>query len=184
LEGMIEMKNSVKAATVALVAIFALGLGVAPASASEAGPLSLCSGSNQKNTANNKSITFTRASGANSSVTGGPGVTLTISKSTTFSVSGSITGSSSVSASVVVATVQAQVGATIGASYSGTSSSSGAWTVPSTYQIGRLEIGSNKYAGTVTHYVENSNCVWVQSGTSAAYDAPAKEWHFKTSKVA
>jgi hypothetical protein len=117
-------------------------------------------------------------------VTGGPGVTLKISMSVTFSVSGSISSSAEVSGSVVVATVKAQLGSTIGATFSGTATSSGAWTVPSDYQIGRLAIGSNKYAGTVTKYVENTNCVWVKIGTSATYNAPAKEWHFRTSKVA
>jgi hypothetical protein len=51
--------------------------------------------------------------------------------------------------------------------------------VPSTWQIGRLEIGSNKYAGTTTKYLENSNCVLVKMGTAATYNAPQQEWHFK-----
>jgi hypothetical protein len=82
-----------------------------------------------------------------------------------------------------IESVMSSTGVTIGASRSATTSNSGSWTVLSSWQIGRLEIGSNKYAGT-TKYVENSNCVLVKMGSAATYNAPRQEWHFKTSRVA
>jgi hypothetical protein len=147
-------------------------------------PDGLCSGSRVVYRTANSSITFTRASQSNASVTGNGGVTIGISTSTTFTVSGSITTTADVTLSAVVGSVKSSMGVTIGASRSGTTSNSGSWTVPTSWQIGRLEIGSNKYAGTTTKYLENSNCVLVKMGTAATYNAPAQEWHFKTSRVA
>lgn len=171
-----------------LAAAIALGLTlmmsmlvVSPASAGTAG---VCSGSRTFTKVANDSITFKQASGNNSSVTGGPGVTLTISKSTTFTVGGSISGTADLSVGAVIAAVKGALGVTIQGSRAGTSSTSGAWKVPSTYKVGRLAIGANKYAGTVTKYLENKGCVAVKIGSSAKYNAPKNEWHFKTSKVA
>lgn len=167
-----------------LVASVVSGLTVAmgvvaanPASASQ------CSGSRTFTKVSNDSITFKQASGNNSSVTGGPGVTLTISKSTSFTVGGSITKSADVGVDLVIASIKSSLGVTVQASRTGTSSTSGAWKVPSSYKVGRLAIGANKYKGTVTKYLENKGCVNVKLGSSAKYNAPKKEWHFKTSKV-
>ncbi len=110
-------------------------------------------------------------------------MTLGISTSTTFTVSGSITATTGVTVSAAVASVKADVGVTIGTSQSGQTSNSGTWKVPASYKVGRLEIGSNKYKGTVTRYLENKNCTLVQQGSAAIFNAPHKEWHFKTSKV-
>lgn len=161
--------------------------GATTASADDAppiSPLSLCSGSNIIYKTSNASTTFTQASQSNSSVTGGPGVTLAISTSATFTVSGTISSSVDVTASTVVASVKSSLGVSITTSKSGTTTNSGSWVVPLDYEIGRLAIGSMKYKGTVTKYLENSNCVQVQQGTSAAYNAPVNEWHFQHTKVA
>lgn len=144
---------------------------------------SLCSGSRVVYKSSSSAGSFTQASGANSSVTGGPGVTLAISTSTTFTVSGSITATTGVTVSNVVASVKADVGVTIGASKSGTTTNSGSWTVPSSYGSGRLAIGSMKYSGTTTKYIENSSCTLVKQGSSATFNAPQQEWHFQTSRV-
>jgi hypothetical protein len=125
---------------------------------------------------------FAQASGANSAVTGGPGVTLTISRSTTFTVGGSITTTGGISASAVVATVKADIGVTVQSSRSGTTTNSGAWRVPGNYRVGRLAIGSLKYSGRVTKYLENRACQQLGLAT-VSYNAPRDEWHFQTSRV-
>jgi len=143
---------------------------------------SLCSGGRVFYRASHTGTAFAQASGANSAVTGGPGVTLTISRSTTFTVGGSITSTGGISASAVIATVKADVGVTVQASRSGTTTNSGAWRVPGNYTIGRLAIGSLKYSGRVTKYLENSGCQQLSQGT-VSYNAPRNEWHFQTSRV-
>jgi hypothetical protein len=143
---------------------------------------SLCSGSRTFYKASKSSKTFKQASGANSSVTGSRGTTLTISKSTTFTVGGSITASAGISAGAVIASVRADLGVTIQASRSGTTTTSGAWKVPSSYNVGRLKIGSYKYAGHVVKYLENRNCGLVTRGITS-FNAPRNEWHFSHSKV-
>lgn len=150
---------------------------------SEVSPASLCSGSYTFFKTNNTGIQFTQASQPNSSVTGGPGVTLSISTSTTFTVSGTVSASAEVSTSAIFASVSATMGVSITNSKSGTTTNSGSWTVPSNWNIGRLAIGAMKYKGTVTKYLENKDCVDVQVGSSASYNAPQNEWHFQTSKV-
>lgn len=171
-------------ATAAIAAFFVMA-GSTAAMAADAGdisPNSLCSGSRTVFQSRVSSSPFVQASGYNSSVTGGPGVTLVISTSTTFTVSGSITATTGISVSNVVASVKADVGVTIGQSKSGTTSNSGSWTVPSTYKIGRLAIGAIKYSGTTTRYLENSSCTLVYQN-STPFNAPQNEWHFQTSKV-
>ena len=170
-------------ATGATVIAVALGGGVAANAAPSSVKSSLCSGSTIVYKNSTTGSAFTQASGVNSSVTGGGGVTLQISTSTTFTVSGSITATADVSASVAIATVKQGYGVTIGASKSGTTSTSGSWKVPSTYKVGRLQIGAMKYTGSVTKYVENKACVLAQVGKAATYNAPKQEWHFQTSKV-
>lgn len=143
---------------------------------------SLCSGSRTVYKASKSSKTFKQASGANSSVTGSRGTTLTISKSTTFTVGGSITASAGISAGTVIASVRADLGMTIQKSRSGTTTTSGAWKVPANYKVGRLRIGSYKYAGHVVKYLENRNCGLVTQGITS-FNAPRNEWHFSHSKV-
>lgn len=178
------MKSRTVIGAAASLAVALLGLGATDASAAGASPDSLCSGDLYVNRATNASITFTQASGPNSSVTGGPGVTLGISTSTTFTVGGSITASAEVDASAVVAAVKVSTGVTITTSKSGTTAVSGSWTVPSNWQLGRLAIGSNKYQGTVTRYHERKDCSLARVGSSALYNAPANEWTFNTTRVA
>jgi hypothetical protein len=96
---------------------------------------------------------FTRASGHPVRVSGDPGVTLTISTSTTFTVIGTIGANAQISGSVVVLTVQEQINVSITASISRATTNSGAWTVPASYTIGgRLEIGARKFSGIVSKY--------------------------------
>lgn len=131
---------------------------------------------------------FQRASGANASITGGPGVTLTISRSTTFTVGGSITATADVGASVAWKLISAKLGGAlavgVNASFAAMSSSSGAWTVPSTYKTGRLEIGAIKYQGKVQKIKYNTGCGIVNVGTAATFNVPKDEWHFRHTKVA
>ena len=109
-------------------------------------------------------------------------MTLGISTSTSFTVSGSITATTGISVSNVVASVKADVGVTIGSSKTGATTNSGSWTVPATWNVGRLVIGAAKYSGSTRRYIENSTCVLVfQNSTS--YNAPQQEWHFQTSRV-
>lgn len=155
----------------------------ATAPSDDAPTKSLCSGSRTYTKATNTGVAFQQAGGDYSSVTGGPGVHLSISTTRTFTVSGTITSTAEVSADAVIASVKSGVGVSIGKSQSGTTTNSGLWVVPSNYKIGRLAIGSMKYRGTVTKYLENSNCVAVKLGSSASYNAPKREWHFQTTRV-
>lgn len=131
---------------------------------------------------------FQRASGLNASITGSRGVTLTISRSTTFTVGGSITATTDVSASVAWKVINASLGGSlavgVNASFSATSSSSGAWTVPSNYKTGRLEIGAIKYQGKVQKVKYNTGCGIVNVGKPATFNVPKAEWNFRHSKVA
>lgn len=182
------MKKSIAVGVVAAAIVFGGGttaFAAAPASVvgtALASPDSQCSGSLTVYRSS-ASTAFTQASGPNSSVVGSTGVTIGISTSTTFTVGGSITASSTVSASAAIASVSATYGATITATKSGTTTSSGSWMVPASYQIGRLSIGAFKYRGLTTRYLENSACVLVKLGTSASFNAPRNEWAFITSKV-
>jgi hypothetical protein len=158
----------------------------APANAADSGtvtPQSVCSGDYYFYKANITSHEWTQASQSNSSVTGGPGVTLAISTSTTFTVSGSITITGEVSLSDTIVSVKASVGATIGKSKSGTTTNSGSWTVPASYNKGRLAIGTEKYKGTTTRYHETKSCTNVASGSPSSYNAPSQEWDFEHFKV-
>lgn len=128
---------------------------------------------------------FTRASGSNSAVSGDPGVTLTISRSRTFTVGGTLGGTSSISASVVVFTVQQQYDYSITASFSGTSTSSGSWTVPANYTNGgRLEIGARKHSGGVQKYAAKPrDCSNGRLVDATSYNAPEVGWYFKHVKL-
>src|SRR5690606_16475405 len=117
-----------------------------------------CEGGRHVYKVSHESKRFTQAKGANSSVTGSGGVTLKISKSTSFTVGGSISDTREVSVGRVIASVKRKLNVTIQAKRKGKSSVSGAWTVPANWEIGRLAIGSIKYKGTVTRYVENRAC--------------------------
>lgn len=147
-------------------------------------PLSVCSGDYYYNKATIGSMTFTQASGPNSSVSGGPGVTLRISTSTTYTVSGTISASAEVDASAVIAAVKVAAGVAITQSRSTTTSVDGAFTVPGNWVLGRLAIGAEKYRGIVTKYHELRSCAVSQVGTSASFDAPANEWTFMPTRVA
>lgn len=146
-------------------------------------PMALCSGGRVV-VKNSLTSYFKRANGDFSSVSGDPGVTLALSTSRTYTVTGTVTASATVTASVAVASASATAGGSVAASYAGTTQASGSWTVPSNYKKGRLEIGSDMYKGTVTKYMENRNCDLVKQGSSATINAPRKELHFKRTKVA
>jgi hypothetical protein len=163
---------------------------VAPAYAAEpvsaavpASTQSLCPGNYVHYTVASSGYNFQQATGSMSYVSGDTGVTLSISTSTSFTVSGSLTTTGSITASSVVASVQASVGVTVTQTKSGTTTNSGAWTVPSNYLKGALAIGSLKYHGTVYKYLENSACVDILQATTA-YNAPQNSWHFATFKIA
>lgn len=170
----------------AIAAVLAFGLvaiGTPAAHADEPTPKSLCAGGRVVYKASKAGSGFVRASGKNAATTGGPGVTLTISTTDTYTVGGSLTTTTGISAGSVVASVKADIGVTLQSSRSGTTSSTGSWKVPSSYKQGRLEIGSFKYSGSVSKYIENRSCQLVRQATTN-FNAPRNEWHFQTSKIA
>lgn len=169
-------------ASTALAAMLLVG-GANAASATDVTPQGLCPGGREVYKASNSAVAFTQASGGNSSVTGGPGVTLSISTSTTFTVSGSIGTNVDITASAAILAIKQGYSVTVQASRSGTTTNSGSWTVPASYNVGRLQIGAMKYAGTVTKYLENTSCVLVKKGSTVTYNAPKNEWHFESSRV-
>lgn len=129
--------------------------------------------------------TFTKASGFNSTVSGDPGITLNISRTTTFTVGGSLGITSSISGSIIVLTAQSQLGITLTASISGTSSSSGSWTVPNNYpRGGRLTIGARKHRGTIEKFrAKPADCTNGSLIASTSYNAPEEGWHFQHVKL-
>ncbi len=133
--------------------------------------------------ANNATTTFTPATGKDSSVTGNSGVTLTISRSTSFAVTGTFSSTTGVTLQAGVAAVKQDYGWSVAVNKTGTSSSSGAWKVPSSYKIGRLSIGALKHRGTIQQYVQNRACKNVATGKSASYNMPENGWSFQHSKV-
>jgi hypothetical protein len=176
-------------ATVGAVAALAVGGVATPAmAASDLGlitPQGVCGAGDYNYEAVADSYTFTRASGNNSVVTGDPGVTLSISKTTTFTVGGTLGGTSSISASVVVATIQQQLNYSITASLSGTTTDSGTWTVPSDYTNGgRLEIGARTHSGAVQKYAAKpADCSNGRLVSATNYNAPEAGWYFKQTKL-
>lgn len=143
----------------------------------------LCEGGVTFFKANNAANTFTQATGNNSSVTGSSGITLTISRSTSFGVTGTFSSTTGVTVQAGIAAVKEDLGWSLALNKTGTSSSSGAWKVPSSYKIGRLTIGALKHRGTLTQFVENRSCKDVATGKSASYNMPENGWSFQHSKV-
>ena len=141
-----------------------------------------CSGSRTVYQSTKDGGVFTQAAQSNSSVSGQGGITIGISTSTTFTVGGSFTTTAGVSASTIVATVKADFAVTVQASRSSTTSNSGSWTVPESWGSGRLAIGTMKYRGTVTKYLENRNCQLVQQD-QGSYNAPQAEWFFTKART-
>jgi hypothetical protein len=137
-------------------------------------------------TAKNTSSKFVKASGAGSSATGTTGVQLTISKTRTFTVSGSLTVEAgadvSFSPAGVGVAIHSSVGVTTGLSFSGETSVSGAWTVPKSYKVGELEVGSSVYTGTATKWVRTATCAPKSLGT-AVYHFPKQQFAFVTKKI-
>ena len=144
---------------------------------------SLCEGGVTSRKAREISTTFNVATGANSVVSGDRGVTLSISRTTVFSVAGTVSATASVSVSDVLTTVKKDVGVAVTVTKSGTSSSTGSWTVPKEMKRGQLQIGSVKHKGSVQAYVQNRNCKNVATGTAAAYNIPETGWNFHHVKL-
>ncbi|GAB3142616.1 hypothetical protein [Marisediminicola antarctica] len=176
------MKKTLATAIIATLMVLGGTTSAMAADPGNASPQGLCSGSRIVFKSTTTGGPFVQASQPNSSVSGGPGVTLGISTSTSFTVSGSITATTGITVSNVVASVKADVGVTIGASKTGTTTNSGSWTVPATWNVGRLAIGTAKYSGTTKRYLENSACTLVLQN-STSYNAPQQEWRFQTSRV-
>lgn len=129
--------------------------------------------------------TFTRANGTRAVVNGDPGVTLTISTTTTYTVGGTLGGTSQISASIVILTIQQQMNYSITASLSGTTANSGAWTVPKSYTNGgRLEIGARKHSGAIQKYAAKpKDCSNGKLVGATSYNAPEDGWYFKHTKL-
>jgi hypothetical protein len=176
-------KSSLLLATV--TAFSAFGATATPALAGPPTPKMACNLNDYNYVDTSTGYTFTRASGTNASVSGDAGVTLTISTSTTFTVSGTIASNTQLSASVVIITVNQAFNISITTGISRTSTNSGAWTVPASYTNGgRLEIGARKYKGVVTMYqAKPSDCSNGAYISSASYDAPDDGWYFQHSKL-
>jgi hypothetical protein len=128
--------------------------------------------------------TYSQAPGFYSKVSGDPGVTLSISRSVVFTVSGSLGATSSISGSVIVLTAQQQLNVTLTATISGTSSTSGAWTVPANYTNGgTLQIGAWKHRGTIEKFqAKPSNCTDGTLLSSTNYNAPEDNFYFRRSR--
>ncbi|WP_299958652.1 hypothetical protein [uncultured Modestobacter sp.] len=173
------MKKSIITSAMAL-ALVASGGSVAMAG--EQGVQGLCEGG-YVNVASNTGVGFQQATGLNSSITGNRGVTLAISTSTTFTVTGTVSANTDISVGAALAAVKVNTGVSVAASKAGTTSASGAWVVPDTMNVGRLQIGAMKYRGSVTRYRESASCARTKVGTSVSYNVPKNEWHFMTSKV-
>ena len=169
-------------ATAIVTGLLVLG-GASAVQAAPAAPMGLCPGGRVVYKSTVSTPVFKEATGAQSSVTGSSGVTLTISRSTTFTVTGSQTLTAGISGSVIVATVKLDQGITLGMSFSGTSTSSGSWKVPASYNTGKLSIGSLKYSGTVKKYIENTACTLVPQSGVATFNQPEKAWSFKHFKI-
>jgi hypothetical protein len=130
----------------------------------------------------NDTYKFTQASGSGSGVIGGPGVTLTISRSTSFTVSDSVETTGGFTASIDIAAVNAAISPTVGVSFSGESTSSGAWTVPSSYTRGELEIGTDLHSGDVARWTTYTDCTSKKTATSN-YKLPVHAWDFEHFKL-
>lgn len=180
-----------KLVTVALGAVLPLTVLVPTASAETTPPpaaspsRSQCSGDRYFYKKHDDKKKFKRAKGSYSAVSGDAGVTLTISKTRTFTVGGSISATQNVSVDAVVATLSASVGETVSLTYSDQSSVSGSWKVPSSYKKGgRLEIGANVHSGYVTKYRERKDCsIYTYSNPATYKNLPENNWHFHHVKL-
>lgn len=130
-------------------------------------------------TVNVTSNTFKKSHSAYSSVSGAPGVTLSIATGRTFAVSGDITGEVSGDVRAILAGVSAKVGTRVGVTYSSTNTISGAWKVPASYKNGgKLVIGAKRAKGTWKRQMLTRNCkvVTVRSGS---FTTPWQQFHFQ-----
>lgn len=127
---------------------------------------------------------FKKSSSPYSSVTGGPGVTIAISRSKTFTVGGSITGTVSADAGIILAKVGTSVSIQGSTSWSDNVTVGGSFTVPSTWKVGRLSIGTMGYNGT-WKYVQSrpSDCAAITLRGGSYYDIPRDEFHFPSERV-
>lgn len=148
--------------------------------ASSPAPDGVCSGGWVYTTTKTSGPTFQQAAGA--SVSGDGGITLSLSRSKTYTVTGTISGSTSAEAGVIFAKASATVGASVALSHSSTITSGGTWTVPSNWAGGRLTAGSMKYGGGWKKFQELPNCSLVLN-KSGTWNGPKLEWHFKTERL-
>jgi hypothetical protein len=178
------MQNK-RMAMVGAFAALAAGVVLAPVPATAASPRAACGAGDYNYQAVADTYVFTRASGANAVVSGDPGVTLSISKTTTYTVGGTLGGTSSISGSVIVATIQQQLNYSITATMSGTTTNSGSWTVPASYTNGgQLEIGARKHSGAIQKYAAKpADCSNGRLVATTNYNAPQVGWFFKTTKL-
>lgn len=129
------------------------------------------------------SNTFKQSYSSYSSVSGAPGVTLTIATGRTFGVSGDITGELSGDVSAILAGVSAKVGTRVGVSYSSTNTVSGTWKVPSTYTNGgKLAIGAKRAQGTWNRQMLNRACNVVTLRSGSFY-TPWQQFYFQHYKL-
>lgn len=130
----------------------------------------------------NTSVTsniFKQSQSSYSSVSGAPGVTLTIATGRTFGVSGDITGELSGDVSAILAGVSAKVGTRVGVNYSSTNTVSGSWKVPSTYTNGgKLAIGAKRAQGTWSRQMLNKSCN-VVTPRSGSFYTPWQQFYFQ-----
>lgn len=115
-----------------------------------------------------------------SRVYGDRGVTLSISKGVSHTISGQITGTVSVEAGVLFAKASASLAVTVGASVTTTTNIGGSWKV--TQKVGWLEVGTlhgYSFSWTKFHYRAPCKKVTEGKGTAkaAAKNAPAYYKH-------
>lgn len=145
-------------------------------------PQALCDGRAYYTTKVTSGPTFKQAKQSGAAVTGGPGVTLSITRSKSFTVSGSVTGTAGFDAGAIIAKASASVGVTLGASYSSTITHGGSWKVPRTWKVGELAVGSLTYSGKWYQKRELPTCR-IYTSKSGSFKAPRKSFHFNTRRV-
>ena len=114
----------------AVATVFAVEATPAFAADPDVSPMGACGYGDYNYVNTSYGYVFTRASGTQSAVSGDPGVTISISTSTSFTVSGTLGGNTQISASIVVLTVQQSMSISITAGFTRTTTNSGAFQVP------------------------------------------------------
>lgn len=105
------------------------------------------------------------------------GITLTSGKTITSTIGGSITTTEG----IFFASAQEQVSSSVSKSITAQTSYSYTWTVPTTWTVGYLHVGGDRYATPWKYGRVTSTCGWATSASGNSqlvYHVPAS-WHNK-----